>query len=124
FSRRNSSRRLLLGRRYDSLLTVRQTIAALFHIDSRNTLLVKAALVHRIGLADEDVGRHFVFGAPKLSESRTQHQIIKCFDWERQTERSRFRAVFGSRHGTTPQRLQLDYYGIITLALRIESWNA
>src|SRR4029450_2084864 len=71
----------------------------LLHVGSRNTLLMKAALVHCIGLADEDVGRDFVFGAPKLSESRKKHQVIKCFGWERQTKRPRFRAVFGSRHG-------------------------
>src|SRR5262245_64944411 len=65
----------------------------LFHVSSRNALLVKAALEHRIGLADEDVGRDFVFGAPKLSESCKKHQVIKCFDWQRQTERSRFREI-------------------------------
>src|SRR5262245_30412590 len=124
FSRRDSCRSLLVGQRHDSLLKVRRTNAPLFHVGSRNTLLVKAALEHRISLADEDVGRDFIFSAPKLSESRKKHQVVKCFDWERQTKRSRFRAVFGPRHGTTPHRLQRRYYAIITLDVRIESWNA
>src|SRR5690242_4671600 len=49
------------------------------HIRSRHTLFMKAAFVQRIGLADEDVGCHFVFGATELSKRGKQREIIESF---------------------------------------------
>ena len=43
----------------------------------RHALVVEAALVHGVSLANEDVRGHFVFGAAKLTERRQKDQIIK-----------------------------------------------
>ena len=43
----------------------------------RYALVVEAALVHGVGLADENVRGHFVLGAAKLTERRQKDQIIK-----------------------------------------------
>jgi hypothetical protein len=43
----------------------------------RHALVVEAALVHRVGLADENMRGHFVFRAAKLTERRQKDQIIK-----------------------------------------------
>jgi len=45
----------------------------------RHALVVKAALVHGVGLADENMGGHFVFRAAELTERRQKNQIIKRF---------------------------------------------
>jgi len=43
----------------------------------RHALVVEAALVHGVSLADENVRGHFVFRAAKLTERRQKDQIIK-----------------------------------------------
>src|SRR5215470_15155300 len=43
----------------------------------RHALVVEAALVHGVGLADENMRGHFVFRAAKLTERRQKDQIIK-----------------------------------------------
>src|SRR5215831_4629412 len=59
---------------------------------------MEPALIHCVSLANENVCRHFVFGAPKFSERGKKNEIIERLDWQRQAECSRLRAVFRSRH--------------------------
>ena len=63
-----------------------------------DALLVEAALMHRVGLAHEDMGRDLVLGAAKLPEGRQQNEIIEGLFRQRQTQRPGFRAVFRSSH--------------------------
>src|SRR5262249_55862686 len=67
----------------------------------RHALVVEAAPVHGVGLADENMRGHFVFRAAKLTERRQKDQIIKRLGGEREAESPRFRAVFWTRHGYT-----------------------
>ena len=67
-------------------------------IRDRNPDLVEAALVHRVGLAHEDVGRDLVLGATELAESREPNQIVEGLLRQRQAQRPRLGTVFRSGH--------------------------
>src|SRR5262249_20840722 len=67
----------------------------------RHALVVEAALVHGVGLADEKMRGHFVFRAAERTERCQKDQIIKRLGGQRETESPRFRAVFWTRHGYT-----------------------
>jgi len=59
---------------------------------------MKAAFEHCVGLADENMRRHLIFGATELSQGRKQSQVIESFQRQREAERSRFRTVFRTGH--------------------------
>ena len=63
-----------------------------------NSLLVEAALMHRVGLTHENMGRDLVLGAAELSESRKKHQVVECLFRQGQAQLPGFRAVFRSGH--------------------------
>src|SRR5262245_65849019 len=65
----------------------------------RHALVVEAALVHAVGLADENMRGHFVFRAAKLTERRQKDQIIKSFGGLCEAQSPRFRAVFWTSNG-------------------------
>jgi len=62
---------------------------------------MKTARVHVVGLANQDVRGHFVFGTAKFPKRCKLNEIIECFEWQREAKCSRFRAVFWSRHTQT-----------------------
>src|SRR5262245_5408834 len=86
------------------------------HVGGRNARFMKAILVHRIGLANEDMRRHLVFGAPKFSERREQRQIIKSLQRQRETQCSRFRTIFRTGHYATPLPYA-SFYNHVIMAL-------
>src|SRR5262245_15426216 len=86
------------------------------HVGGRNARFMKAILVHRIGLANEDMRRNLVFGAPKFSERREQRQIIKSLQRQRETQRSRLRTIFRTGHYATPLPYA-SFYNRVIMAL-------
>jgi hypothetical protein len=73
---------------------------------------MKATLIHCVGLANENMRRHLVFGATELPHSREQSQVIERFERQRETECSRFGTIF--RTGHTLHRLS---YNVVIMAL-------
>src|SRR5262245_5287369 len=52
--------------------------ASALRLGGGNSLLVESALMHRIGLAHENVRRDLVLGAAEFSESGKKHQVVEC----------------------------------------------
>src|SRR5262245_26216797 len=102
--------RILVGVERDA------SLSSFGHVGGRNARFMKAILVHRIGLANEDMRRNLVFGAPKFSERREQRQIIKSLQRQRETQCSRFRTIFRTGHYATPLPYA-SFYNHVIMAL-------
>src|SRR5262245_15984729 len=107
---------LCAGDSYRSAAMRCVALSSFGHVGGRNARFMKAILVHRIGLANEDMRRHLVFGAPKFSERREQRQIIKSLQRQREAQCSRFRTIFRTGH-TLRLSLTPRFYNRVIMAL-------